>query len=204
MNRLRMDFGLVPLLLANGMPLIGYFLWHWLPVDLLFLFWVETLFLFLTALAAAFSGPKSPPNLSNLLGGVIFTGWFLLIFLMFVCAMDPRMDGMEKRDPFLVVPRLFWQDQLWIQVLVLALSYSSQWVMTVIHPAPDPGNPDPVLRDLLAPTGRLAALFFAILLGLFTTRALPNYSGVFFVLLAIKTLGDSWIYFRKGSPRSAP
>ena len=197
MKNIRMDFGLVTLLLANLMPLIGYFTWHWLPVDLLFLFWVETLLLFLTALAAAFTGPKSP-NLSNLLGGSIFAGWFLLIFLMFVCAMDPRMDDMEKRYPFLVLPRLFWKDQLWIQVLLLALSYSTQWAMAFLNPVRDPKDPDPVSRDLLAPMGRLVALFFAIFLGLFTTKALPNYSGVFFMLLAIKGGFDFLLYFRKG------
>jgi hypothetical protein len=202
MNKLRMDFGLVHLLLADLMPLAGYFAWHWLPVDLLFLFWVETLFLFLTALAAAFSGPQSP-KLSNLLGGTIFVGWFLLIFLMFVCAMDPRMDDMEKRYPFLVVHRLLWQDQLWTQVLLLGLSYTSQWVMTVLKPAPDAQNSDLVLRDLVAPTERLVALFLAILLGLFTTKVLPNYSGVFFMLLGIKSFFDFSLYFRKGKAGAA-
>jgi hypothetical protein len=195
-----MDFGFWTLLLAELMPLTGYFLWHWLPVDLLFLFWAETLLLFLVAMAAAFFGPK-PPNLQNILSGTIFVGWFLLVFLMFVCAMDPRMSDFEKRYPFYVIPRLLWQDQLWIQLTILALSYFFQTVVALRKP--DPENPDPVLRDLLEPTKRLVALFLAILLGLFTTSVFPNYSGVFFMLLAVKSLFDFTLYFRKAPAKSS-
>ncbi|HET9870010.1 MAG TPA: DUF6498-containing protein [bacterium] len=189
---LRMDRGFWNLAAADLAPLAGYFLWHWLPVDLVFLFWVETLFLFLMALAAALFGPK-PPNFTNILGGTLFAGWFLLIFLMFVCALDPRMDDMEKRYPFLVLPRLFWQDNLWPQVSLLAGSYLYQAVTALLRPEPG----DLVLRDLLAPAERLVILFLSIFLGLLTLRLFPDYGGVFLMLLALKGSLDIGQYWRR-------
>ena len=198
------------LLAVDLLPAAGYFLGWWRVVDLVFLFWAETVVLFLVALATALTGAK-PLRWVNIFWGFFLGGWFILIFLMLTCGMDPRLSGEEKNWPYLAVPRLLWEDKVWPQILIFSILHWAGFFTRLVERA---RLQDQALagkeasrelqQDLAEPVQRIVILFFSMFLGVFASKLVRNFDGVFFLLLGLKAWFDLYAYLKPAPPAATP
>ena len=197
------------ILAVDLLPAAGYFLWQWRVVDLVFLFWAETVVLFLVAVATSLTGPHSS-GWSNVFGGAFLGGWLILLLLMLICGLDPRLSEVEKNWPYMAFSRLMWKDKVWIQILPFSILHWAWFFSDLVERGrmPDPvlagKNAAKALRELLVePVGRIMILFLSIFLGVSVSHLLHNFDGVFFFLLVFKTSFDLYAYLkfsRSGNP----
>jgi hypothetical protein len=196
------------LLGVNLMPTFGYFFFGWKMADLLVLFWAETFVFFLVAGMRVLTAPK---NLLwvNLFGGLFVGGWILLAALWFIRGLDPRLAAGTNEGPFWPFVNMILKDRLWIQVLPLSLLQWGQFLQNSYERAQAKDQVraqkealDETIQSLAEPLKRVILLFISMTVGLLVAPLFNVFNGVFFFLLALKTLSDVYVHWNPG--RSGP
>lgn len=192
------------ILFVDLLPAAGYFLGGWQVVDLVFLFWAETAVLFLIALATALTC-SGPVKWTNIFFGLFMGAWFILLFLMFVCGMDPRLSGAEKDWPYLALPRLIWEDKVWPQILIFSIMHWAGFFSRLaerarlLNKGEAAQEGEGALQGALTePVQRIVVLFLSMFLGIMVAGKIHNFGGIFFLLLGFKVWFDVYAYLRTG------
>ncbi len=193
-KRLPRSFFLVPLILLNAIPLVGVFAWGWKSFDLIFLYWLENVFIGAFTVLRMLIRPYHTPL--ELILPLFMASFFTLHYGMFTAAhgmfvfslfggSEVALDGLVSVY-FQIVP-LIQTNHLAVAAISLLLLQLSDWGRDVI----EQGVGGEGLQQLMtAPYRRIVILHITIIASGFSLIALSEPVVGLVILVVFKTLMD--------------